>query len=163
VKPYFSLDSVVAAAFDCAHSLFGLIFTHMPDQEGYHPDVKVYKVTEMITQSDSEEERLVGIFLHDNFSRAGKQSGAWMSELRTQARNGRDGVSAELSVPIILNNNNFAKVNTSCHFHCQFASQVRVQCYKVATKHPCPLHPLQRHRDRPPTPLIIGRADATVF
>jgi peptidyl-dipeptidase Dcp len=121
---------VVAAAFDCAHSLFGLIFTHMPDQAGYHPDVKVYKVTEMLqSNSNSQEERLVGIFLHDNFSRSGKQSGAWMSELRTQARNGRDNVSAELSVPIILNNNNFAKViNTHCQSHGQFSSQIRVQC-----------------------------------
>lgn len=100
----------------------------MPDQVAYHPDVKVYKVTE-ISQSNAEEERLVGIFLHDNFSRSGKQSGAWMSELRTQARNGRDGVSAEHSVPIILNNNNFAKViltlTATVSFHHKYESSAR--------------------------------------
>ena len=29
-----------------------------------------------------EGERLVAVFLHDNFSRPNKRSGAWMSELR---------------------------------------------------------------------------------
>jgi peptidyl-dipeptidase Dcp len=45
----------------------------------------------------------VGLFLQDNFARAGKRSGAWMSSLRLQRRNG----GAQL--PIILNNNNFAR------------------------------------------------------
>ena len=42
---------------------------------------------------------LVGVFLHDNFARATKRSGAWMSAFRRQSR----GV-----LPIIVNNNNFA-------------------------------------------------------
>jgi len=46
---------------------------------------------------------LVGIFLQDNFARPGKRSGAWMSSLRWQCRNG------PAQLPVILNNNNFAK------------------------------------------------------
>ena len=44
--------------------------------------------------------RLMGIFIADNYARVGKQSGAWMSELRTQSA----GV-----LPIVTNNNNFAR------------------------------------------------------
>jgi peptidyl-dipeptidase Dcp len=46
---------------------------------------------------------LRGLFLHDNFARSTKRSGAWMNALRWQARNGLG------ALPIILNNNNFAK------------------------------------------------------
>ena len=45
--------------------------------------------------------------LLDNFMRQHKQSGAWMSDYRAQSRTGSaDGSSV---VPIIVNNNNFAK------------------------------------------------------
>ena len=33
------------------------------------------------------EDRLVAIFMHDNYSRQFKSSGAWMSELRGQTKN----------------------------------------------------------------------------
>ena len=45
----------------------------------------------------------VGLFLHDNFARPGKHSGAWTSRYREQEALGRQ-VS-----PIVVNNNNFAK------------------------------------------------------
>ncbi|MEP6609916.1 MAG: M3 family metallopeptidase, partial [Burkholderiaceae bacterium] len=41
VKPYFSLDRMVEAAFDCAHRLFGIEFIRRPDIAAYHPDVRV--------------------------------------------------------------------------------------------------------------------------
>jgi len=96
VKPYFRLENVVAAAFDCAGRLFGLRFTPRSDLPVYHPDVRAYEVHDA---SDA----LVGIFLQDNFARPGKRSGAWMSSLRWQCRNG------PAQLPVILNNNNFAK------------------------------------------------------
>jgi len=71
-------------------------FTPRPDLQGYHPDVQVYEV------HDAQGGQ-VGLFLHDNFARPGKRSGAWMGGLAWQNRNG--GVNR----PIILNNNNFAK------------------------------------------------------
>ncbi|MEO8103599.1 MAG: M3 family metallopeptidase, partial [Betaproteobacteria bacterium] len=96
VKPYFSLDRMVDAAFDCAHRLFGLTFIAKPELNGYHADVKVYEVRQA-------GERLLGVFLHDNFARATKRGGAWMSSFRMQSR--IDGAVT----PIIVNNNNFAK------------------------------------------------------
>jgi peptidyl-dipeptidase Dcp len=96
VKPFFSLDAMVQALFDCAGRLFGLKFLAQPQVAGYHADVKVYEV-------QGADGRLRGIFVQDNFARPTKRSGAWMNALRWQARNGID------ALPIILNNNNFAK------------------------------------------------------
>ncbi|MDO8419340.1 MAG: M3 family metallopeptidase [Rubrivivax sp.] len=96
VKPYFRLENMVAAAFDCAHRLFGLSFTPRDDLPVYHADVRAYEVRDAAGA-------VVGIFLQDNFARASKRSGAWMSSLRWQSRNG------PVQLPVILNNNNFAK------------------------------------------------------
>ncbi len=96
VKPYFRLESMVEAAFDCAQRLFGLQFKLRADLPVYHPDVKAYEVS-------NAAGAVVGIFLQDNFARPGKRSGAWMSALRWQSRNGA------ATLPVILNNNNFAR------------------------------------------------------
>jgi peptidyl-dipeptidase Dcp len=95
VKPYFSLDRMVAAMFDCASRLFGLQFKPRPDIAGYHADVRAYEVF-------NADGSLRGLFLQDNFARPTKRSGAWMNALRNQSR-------ALGATPIILNNNNFAR------------------------------------------------------
>jgi peptidyl-dipeptidase Dcp len=96
VKPYFPLDAMVNAAFDCAQRLFGLRFTLRTDLPAYHPDVKTYEVHDA-------QGTPVGLFLHDNFARPSKRSGAWMNGFVWQSRNG------EVTRPIIINNNNFSK------------------------------------------------------
>ena len=100
VKPYFALERVVAAAFDCAQRLFGLHFQARGDLPVYHPDVRAYEV-------HNARGEVVGVFLQDNFARPNKRSGAWMSALRWQSRNVGPGQPAQL--PVIVNNNNFAK------------------------------------------------------
>ena len=99
VKPYFRLDAMVQAAFDCAGRLFGLQFAPRADLPVYHPDVRAYEVRDAAGG-------MVGVFLQDNFARGGKRSGAWMSSLRWQNRN---APAAMAELPVILNNNNFAK------------------------------------------------------
>jgi peptidyl-dipeptidase Dcp len=47
--------------------------------------------------------RPIGLFLHDNFARPGKHSGAWMSSYREQ-----EMLDGEI-LPVVVNNNNFAK------------------------------------------------------
>ena len=96
IKPYFPLDRMIEAAFDCAQRLFGLRFVAQPGVAAYHPDVQVYEVR-------GADDALIGIFLHDNFARPTKRSGAWMSSYRYQSRNG------QVTLPIVVNNNNFAK------------------------------------------------------
>ena len=100
VKPYFVLDNMVAAAFDTAGHLFGLTFTARGDLPVYHPDVRVWEVRDHAGNH-------VGLFLHDNFARPGKHSGAWSSRYRDQQN--LDGPVA----PIVVNNNNFSKSNSA--------------------------------------------------
>ena len=96
VKPYFALDRMVEAAFDCAQRLFGIRMVERADLPVYHPDVKAYEVR-------GRDDHVIGVFLHDNFARPSKRSGAWMSLFRQQTRNGG------AVTPIVVNNNNFAK------------------------------------------------------
>ncbi|HEX2541896.1 MAG TPA: M3 family metallopeptidase [Caldimonas sp.] len=101
IKPYFPLERMVEAAFDCAARLFGIRFVARPEIRVYHPDVAVYEVRDAAEQT-------IGLFLHDNFARPTKRSGAWMSAYRSQSRNPA-GAGAAPVLPIIVNNNNFAK------------------------------------------------------
>jgi len=96
VKPYFPLERMVDALFDCAQRLFGVRFEARPELRAYHADVKVYEMFDAGGAS-------AGLFLHDNFARQTKRSGAWMSDFNYQSSN--RGVSR----PVIVNNNNFAK------------------------------------------------------
>jgi peptidyl-dipeptidase Dcp len=100
VKPYFALDRMVEAAFDCARRLFGVQFKALPEVRAYHPDVKVYEVR-------GADDGVIGVFLHDNFARPTKRSGAWMSSFRQQSRNA--GISGRGATPVVVNNNNFAR------------------------------------------------------
>jgi peptidyl-dipeptidase Dcp len=97
LKPYFVLDNMVAAAFDTAGRLFGIRFVERQDCPVYHPDVRAYEVQD-------QSGRAIGLFLHDNFARPGKHSGAWMSSYRIQEQLDTDEV-----LPIVVNNNNFSK------------------------------------------------------
>lgn len=96
VKPYFVLDDLVRAAFDTAERLFGVSFRERHGLPLYHPDVRAYEVSD-------REGRPVGLFLHDNFARPDKHSGAWMDSYRDQ-----ESLDGEVT-PIIVNNNNFAR------------------------------------------------------
>ncbi len=100
LKPYFSLNSMVGAMFDCAQRLFGLRFVEQTGVALHHPDARLWEVRD---RSDS----LIGVFIGDNFARTSKRSGAWMSVFRSQS--GHDGGT----LPIVINNNNFAKADTA--------------------------------------------------
>lgn len=101
LKPYLSLDAVTNAVFDVSKKLYGLTYVKRDDIAGYHPDVNVYEVR--------KENDLVAIFLHDNYARSFKSSGAWMSEFRTQTKNLPRGAHPMEEIPIVVNNNNFSK------------------------------------------------------
>lgn len=98
VKPYFALDNMIAAMFDCANRLFGLSFVEQPDVQLYHPDARLWEV-------HGPDGKLVAAFIGDNFARVSKRSGAWMSVFRSQS--GIDGGT----YPLVINNNNFAKAS----------------------------------------------------
>ena len=96
IKPYLQLDKIIEAAFDTAHRLFGLKFQEQHGLPVYHPEVRVFEVTDRTGKH-------VGLFLGDYFARASKRSGAWMSAFRSQHK-----LRGEVS-PIIVNVMNFSK------------------------------------------------------
>jgi peptidyl-dipeptidase Dcp len=96
LKPYLQLERIIEASFDCAARLFGLAFEERPDLQGYHPDVRIWEVSE-------KGGRHIGLFLGDYFARPSKRSGAWMSAYQRQ-----DKLDGETR-PIIVNVCNFAK------------------------------------------------------
>jgi peptidyl-dipeptidase Dcp len=80
LRPYFELDRVlVDGVFHAAELLYGFRFTARPDLTGYHPDVRVWEV------SDAEGGE-AGLYLGDFFAREGKRGGAWMSSFVRQSR-----------------------------------------------------------------------------
>ncbi len=96
VKPYLQLDSVIAAAFDCANRLFGVSFTERTDLPVYHPEVRCWEVV-------GKDGRHVGLFLGDYFARPSKRSGAWMSGWRWAHK-----LDPQEVRPIVVNVMNFA-------------------------------------------------------
>jgi peptidyl-dipeptidase Dcp len=74
LKPYFRLEDCIDAIFSLAHTLYGISFkpANLPV---YHPDVKVYEVTD----SDGS---FLALFYADFIPRDTKRSGAWMTEFR---------------------------------------------------------------------------------
>jgi peptidyl-dipeptidase Dcp len=96
IKPYLSLDHMIEAAFDTAHRLFGLSFAERADIPVWHPDVRVWEV------SDSAG-RHKALFYGDYFARPSKRSGAWMTSLRDQQKLDGD------IYPLVINVCNFSK------------------------------------------------------
>ncbi|GAB1715113.1 MAG: peptidyl-dipeptidase Dcp, Metallo peptidase, MEROPS family M03A [Nitrobacter sp.] len=96
IKPYLTLEGMIAAAFDCAHRLFGLTFSERKDVPVWHPDVRVWEVKNAAGEHQA-------LFYGDYFARASKRSGAWMTSLRDQQK--LDGDVA----PQIVNVCNFTK------------------------------------------------------
>jgi len=88
LKPYLSLDAMLAAQFDCANRLFGLEFRAI-DGPFYHADVRGWEVTRNGAH--------VAVFLGDYFARASKRSGAWCSDIRGQRKLGGE------QRPIVVN------------------------------------------------------------
>jgi peptidyl-dipeptidase Dcp len=96
IKPYLALDNMIAAAFDTAQRLFGLRFSERSDIPVWHPDVRVWEVTDATGAHKA-------LFYGDYYARSSKRSGAWMTSLRDQQK--LDGAVA----PLIINVCNFAK------------------------------------------------------
>ena len=95
IKPYLQLEKLREGMFWAAGQLYGLEFSPVEGLPVYHPDVRVFEVR--------RAGRAAGLWYFDPYARAGKSSGAWMSEYRTQER-----FAGEVT-PIVSNNANFIK------------------------------------------------------
>ncbi len=95
IKPYFQLDNMVAAMFDAAGKLYGMTFTENTGTVPvFEPMVRTFEV--------KRDGKVVGLFYLDNFARAGKRSGAWMTTYRSQHKLG-----GKNNIVLASNNNNF--------------------------------------------------------
>jgi peptidyl-dipeptidase Dcp len=97
VKEYLQLEKLREGMFWVAGELFGFNFTPVTNVPVYHPDVRVWEVT------DKKTGRHVGLWYFDPYARAGKRSGAWMNAYRRQER-----VNGAITT-IVSNNANFVK------------------------------------------------------
>ncbi|WP_372699165.1 M3 family metallopeptidase [Arthrobacter sp. JSM 101049] len=93
LKPWFELDRVIHdGVFAAATRLYGVTFAERHDLPVYHPDVRVWEV------SDADGSTL-GLFLGDYFARPTKAGGAWMNSIRV-------GASLFGELPVVTNNLN---------------------------------------------------------
>ncbi len=97
VKQYLQLEKLREGIFWVSGELFGFQFTPVTNVPVYHPDVRVWEVTDKATK------RHIGLWFFDPYARAGKRSGAWMNAYRSQER-----VNGEITT-IVSNNANFVK------------------------------------------------------
>lgn len=96
VKPYLQLESLRDAMMWASGELYGFRYEEITDVPVFDADVRVWKVT----KGDGE---LVGLWYFDPYARAGKNSGAWMTEYR-----GQEKLTGDIK-PIVSNNSNFIK------------------------------------------------------
>ncbi len=96
IKPYLQMEKLREGMFWAAGQLYGFEFVQVADLPVAHPDIRVFEV-----RRDGAQ---VGLWYFDPYARAGKNSGAWMSEYRPQERFARD------ITPVVSNNANFVKV-----------------------------------------------------
>ena len=79
IKPYFNVDSVqINGVFYAAHRVYGLNFKQRKDIPTYHPDMKVFEVSD-------KSGRPIALFYSDYFRRPTKRGGAWMSAFAKQS------------------------------------------------------------------------------
>jgi len=96
VRPYFELNNVLEnGVFYAANQLYGLTFTERKDIPAYHPDVRVFEVTDA-------DGKPLALFYCDYFKRDNKNGGAWMSSLVGQSK-------LLGTLPVVYNVGNFTK------------------------------------------------------
>ena len=95
VKEYLQLDKIFEGMLWATKQVFDLDFVKLSGIPVFHPDMSVYDVRRNGKQ--------VGLFYFDPFARAGKNSGAWMTDYRAQERFRGE------QRPIVSNNCNYIK------------------------------------------------------
>jgi peptidyl-dipeptidase Dcp len=96
IKPYLELDNVLQnGLFYAANQLYGITFKERKDIPVYHPDVRVFEV------SDSDGKPLA-LWYCDYFKRDNKNGGAWMDNFVQQSK-------LLGTLPVVYNVGNFSK------------------------------------------------------
>ena len=79
LRPYLEMGNVLEnGVFFAANQLYGLSFEERTDLPVYHPDVRVFEVTD-------QDGDMLGLFLGDFYARSSKRGGAWMNSYVSQS------------------------------------------------------------------------------
>ncbi len=116
LRPYFELSKVIEGVFGLATRLYGITFRENKEIPVYHPDVNAYEVYD-------KDNAFLAVLYTDFHPRAGKRSGAWMTNYKEQwideNGNSRPHISVTMNFtkpsaekPALLT---FAEVNTFLH------------------------------------------------
>lgn len=90
MRQYFELEKVLHnGVFYAATLLYGITFTERSDLIGWHPETRVFEVT-------NDDGSPVGLYIIDLYTRDSKRGGAWMNSLVAQ--------SSLLGTPTIVTN-----------------------------------------------------------
>lgn len=95
LRPYFELKNVIDGVFGLANRLYGITFKENEKIPVFHPDVKTYEVFD-------KDGSFLAVLYADFYSRATKQSGAWMTSFKDQWIND-DGNNSRPHISITTN------------------------------------------------------------
>ena len=96
LRPYFELENVKKGVFGLATQLYGITFKKNSDIPVYHKDVDAYEVFD-------KDGTFLSVLYTDFHPRAGKRSGAWMTEFKGQWMDGETGENSRPHVSIVMN------------------------------------------------------------
>ena len=96
LRPYFELESVKGGVFGLATQLYGITFKKNEDIPVYHKDVDAYEVFD-------KDGKFLAVLYTDFHPRAGKRSGAWMTEFKGQWIDQETGENSRPHVSIVMN------------------------------------------------------------
>ena len=96
LRPYFELDKVKEGVFGLATRLYGITFKINPKISVYHKDVEAYDVFD-------KDGKFLAVLYTDFHPRAGKRSGAWMTEYKGQWIDPATGENSRPHVSIVMN------------------------------------------------------------
>jgi peptidyl-dipeptidase Dcp len=96
LRPWFEAERVLRdGVFFAAERLYGVTFVERTDIPAYHPDARVFEVSE----ADGTP---LGLYVLDLYTRDTKRGGAWMNSLATQSALGG-------TRPVVVNNLNVVR------------------------------------------------------
>lgn len=94
-RPYFELSKVKEGVFGLATELYGITFKANKQIPVYHPDVDAYEVYDA-------DGKFLSILYTDFHPREGKQSGAWMDNIKEQYKDEK-GKDSRPQIIIVMN------------------------------------------------------------
>lgn len=95
-RPYFEVERVKAGVFELATRLYGITFKKNTGIPVYHPDVDAYEVFD-------KDGTYLAVLYTDFHPRAGKESGAWMTDYKGQWIDEKTGENSRPHISIVMN------------------------------------------------------------